>query len=389
MTKDTVIVSVVDHGATGNGSDQTVAIQAALTAAGAFVGAAGPTGVYIPSGGYGVTATLNVPAGVSVFSTPMLNGGNAALYHNFNGNMFNLVGSAALKDLYLINNGSYTGAAIYHVTPTSTSIGFFQFERLVVTDFTSGRGWERDVYIDGTAGSLGVRSIFFNNCQFFGAYTTGETVVIKKGVHVYASSCEIVQAPQTSVVCGVKISDNFSEDICFSGCSVDGTFISDAAQLFYSGRIRQGRTITCNTGSDNNVFTGDVTRATFVNNGGKGNVVHGLLAWLALPTLQNSWTAAAGYATPGYTIDGTGLVRLRGYLTGGTQTAGTLLFTLPAGARPVNNEAPYGQYALTGAGAAVLAQITVASSGAVSLQTALTGAGAAFISLSGVAFSVS
>jgi hypothetical protein len=266
-------VDVRSFDAVGDGvTDDTAAIQAALSEAdGRTYGRA----VYIPQGAYKITATLTVGEGVSVFGPPLINSGSAALYHTFNGNLFNISESTSLSNLYLINNGAYTGAAIYHVTPDSTSRGFFTFDRIIVTDFTTDRGWERDVYIDGNNGSMGVRSIFFHNCQFFGASTVGETVYVRKGVHVFFTNCEIVQSPQSSVVCGIKIVGTYSEDIYFSGCSIDGNISSDAVSLVFNGRVRQGRTITCNAGSSNNVFAGDVHRATFTNNGERSNIVEG------------------------------------------------------------------------------------------------------------------
>ncbi|MEH7503295.1 pyocin knob domain-containing protein [Neobacillus drentensis] len=55
-------------------------------------------------------------------------------------------------------------------------------------------------------------------------------------------------------------------------------------------------------------------------------------AW-ANATLVNSWTNIAGQ-TAGFYKNQFGEVKLRGYITGGTKTANTILFTLPAGYRP-------------------------------------------------------
>lgn len=61
-------------------------------------------------------------------------------------------------------------------------------------------------------------------------------------------------------------------------------------------------------------------------------------AWTAVPTLQNSWANKATYAAAKYSIDNLGLVHLRGVIDSGTKTAGTLITTLPAGARPLVKE---------------------------------------------------
>lgn len=58
------------------------------------------------------------------------------------------------------------------------------------------------------------------------------------------------------------------------------------------------------------------------------------VAFTAVPTLQNSWANKAGYQAAQYSVSVTGVVRLRGVIDSGTKTAGTLITTLPAGARP-------------------------------------------------------
>jgi hypothetical protein len=58
-------------------------------------------------------------------------------------------------------------------------------------------------------------------------------------------------------------------------------------------------------------------------------------AWAA-PTLLNSWANfGSGHAEAAYRIID-GIVYLRGTISGGTATAGTVLFTLPTGFRPAS-----------------------------------------------------
>lgn len=60
-----------------------------------------------------------------------------------------------------------------------------------------------------------------------------------------------------------------------------------------------------------------------------------LREWVA-PTLLNSWVNYGGvYQNAGYYKDPMGMVHLRGLVKDGTATAGTTLFTLPAGFRPL------------------------------------------------------
>jgi hypothetical protein len=56
--------------------------------------------------------------------------------------------------------------------------------------------------------------------------------------------------------------------------------------------------------------------------------------WTAVPTLQNSWADVTGYQAAEYRVYANGEVQLRGVIDSGTKTAGTLITTLPAGARP-------------------------------------------------------
>ena len=54
--------------------------------------------------------------------------------------------------------------------------------------------------------------------------------------------------------------------------------------------------------------------------------------------LQNGWTNVGGsFSDAGFYVDATGHVHLVGLIQGGARTAGTLLFTLPSGYRPVRS----------------------------------------------------
>lgn len=58
--------------------------------------------------------------------------------------------------------------------------------------------------------------------------------------------------------------------------------------------------------------------------------------WIA-PALLNSWANFGGSFNPaGYYRDASGVVRLRGVVK--TGAVGTVIFTLPAGFRPINTE---------------------------------------------------
>lgn len=53
-------------------------------------------------------------------------------------------------------------------------------------------------------------------------------------------------------------------------------------------------------------------------------------------SLQNGWVAYGGFSSPQYTKTSDGLVSLKGLIRAGSTGAGTTLFTLPAGYRPVD-----------------------------------------------------
>lgn len=83
-------------------------------------------------------------------------------------------------------------------------------------------------------------------------------------------------------------------------------------------------------------------------------------------TLQNSWVAyGAPYATPQYRLLN-GWVGVEGGIKSGTVTAGTLLFTLPVGMRPLNS------LVFPVLSGSTSAYVVVASNGNVSALTTLT-----------------
>lgn len=64
------------------------------------------------------------------------------------------------------------------------------------------------------------------------------------------------------------------------------------------------------------------------------NQIQDQMPWIG-PALSNNWVNfGGGYDTVGYMKDTMGFVHIRGFIKSGTATAGTLLFTLPAGFRP-------------------------------------------------------
>jgi len=99
-------------------------------------------------------------------------------------------------------------------------------------------------------------------------------------------------------------------------------------------------------------------------------------------SLQNGWVIFdANWSQPGAYLSGDGFTcYLKGLIKSGTVTAGTLLFTLPAGMRPA--KITTGNVCFSGG---TMGQIQIATNGQV---TALTALNATFTSLDGVSFRV-
>lgn len=102
------------------------------------------------------------------------------------------------------------------------------------------------------------------------------------------------------------------------------------------------------------------------------------LLWTSV-ALQNSWVSfGAGYGAAQYMRDANGIVHLRGVIKDGTATAGTLLFTLPAGFRPPSKM-------LHLAASPTIEGIQIDTDGTVKLDTDVTNT---FLSLDSIHFSV-
>lgn len=91
-------------------------------------------------------------------------------------------------------------------------------------------------------------------------------------------------------------------------------------------------------------------------------------AWTAMPTYQNGWSDfGGGFQVGQYKKDRTGRVFLRGLIKPGTQTANTLLFTLPSGFRP-----PATMLYQATMDDTVVVRVDIASTGTVTKVTATT-----------------
>ena len=106
-------------------------------------------------------------------------------------------------------------------------------------------------------------------------------------------------------------------------------------------------------------------------------------SWITLPTLQNGWSdVGSTYGAAVYGKDAVGVVHVRGLITGGTSTDGTLLFTLPPGYR-----SPFtiGLPVVNATASETFAGVALASDGTVKLSGA-SGAAYIYINFSFVSF---
>jgi hypothetical protein len=103
-------------------------------------------------------------------------------------------------------------------------------------------------------------------------------------------------------------------------------------------QIRRGLKSQLPTLSSGELGLATDTNEVYVGNGNNVKILTPLptlATWIA-PTLLNSWINFGGaYNTVGYYKDDFGIVHIRGLIKSGVVNAGTPLFTLPAGYRPI------------------------------------------------------
>jgi hypothetical protein len=235
--------------------------------------------IYVAPGQYFPSTTIDLTS--HLIEGAIFNGGtppSVVIQHNFNGDLFSFTPGSqggGLRNLYLNNNGTLTGAAIRAVSTAGASSGYMTFENLVVS---GGSGFTNDMILDGAANTIGIRDIFCNNILFFGCQSASNTVVCNGLIHGYFSSCDVVQAPSV-LTQGVNLSNASGgascEDVFWTG-KVLGNWFSQAngngglGGCVFTGRITGS--ITCDTGSKGNVFYG-LQQGGFTNNGDATNRV--------------------------------------------------------------------------------------------------------------------
>lgn len=281
-------VSVLDFGATGNGStDDTAAIQAALDS--------GALSIYAPSGTYRVTATINITRPVTFYGDGLANtifsqATNFDVFYIYNGvgvmsgvNMFNFgitntqasasVTSGAGIKLYKVYYSQFSNITITntYIGIDSTQSNVTKYNGVNVTNFNYVGYWFHggscfDSYVANCAisgGSAGFASVYLQdqcdemtfysvimNTSQYNLYTDATAY----GVNLRPEFCRFFACSFDSSTTGVFL--RRCTDMTFTGC-------------FFSNRPGNGLQIGTTAITENVVFLG----CTFFNNGGSGAVI--------------------------------------------------------------------------------------------------------------------
>lgn len=246
--------------------------------------------LYVDPGFYDPTGTMTLDGHRIEATRPRSLGTEAftVINHAFNGALFEITTSASLKGVTLwqktggTGNG-WTGAAIHAVNGASSALGYIHIDEVTVT---GDNGWERDLDLDGSAYTSGLRDVFVSNSLFFGCYNAGETIRLGKVINAYFTNCGVFPAP-TGTTQGIKILGTGAGPIQFASCYVLGNFVTEAAGgVAFHGHISGD--ITCAASSQYNVFDG-IHVGTFTNNGSNNNQARS----------KNNFGAPAAATTPG------------------------------------------------------------------------------------------
>jgi hypothetical protein len=141
-------------------------------------------------------------------------------------------------------------------------------------------------------------------------------------------------------------------------------------------------TLVLTTGCGAHIVSDGTNWASVHSCGGGGG---GLNAWTAItvPT-PTGWTQTSGKQSAGFAVSAGGIVHLRGELTAGTNTNGTVVFTLPSGFRPTTGAE---DFIVWGASTTALAVLTVNTDGTVVINS-FAGIAPAGVGLGAISFPV-
>lgn len=242
---------------TGTGTDDTTAIQDAITAAVADKNRV----VKFPAGEYLVTGTITIPGGVMLVG-PGSQGSNEAygttIIHKSTGDLFVWNGTAGsgtqgtgggIKNMLIVKGDTYSGGDAIKLLATDGTQrpGEMVFENVLVYGVGTGL-WARGFHLDGslatTAGSAGVRSVVLTKFRAADCSTAYEYVKLNNAVHFTATHLQIDQGDGTGTV-GMTINGDQADNINLVGAIVNGTLSvsgTSAINLNVQGRVS---TLSC------------------------------------------------------------------------------------------------------------------------------------------------
>lgn len=225
---------------------------------------------------------------------------------------------------------------------------------------SSGTGNNGDMYINSTTGDVyGPKAggawgaIVMNIVGPSGGMADPGANGIMKRTALNTSGVAVANTDYMAALSGTGLVEVSSGAPAIASFTAHGVVIGAGAALpNVTGAGTAGQILTSNGASADPTFQATVTVG----------------AWVTMPTLQNSWVAlvAGTYGTPG-TAGSTQFVTSRGLIGSGTQTDGTLLFTLVSAQRPAFSVWVF-TVALNGSGAILgSAGLLIAPTGAVSV----------------------
>ncbi|MDY8095878.1 glycosyl hydrolase family 28-related protein [Paenibacillus polymyxa] len=262
--KVSFIRNVKEFGAVGNGTiDDTASIQAAIYAVTAYGGS-----LYVPSGTYKITDTLQILSSVTIIGEGATFSGTTILKFYMDGKpltnpalRIHAANNVHVEDLYFLNEGKEKRIGI-HVDGGSTNPelnSFITFNSVVSV------GWSKCFAVNNTW------IVSFRECyagksgDSYGYFAQGGTITTLLLDHCYATSCDVAfyigESHYTTLLSCVadysKIGYQLTSvnTLTMSGCASEGA-ISTAIDIYNSSVVVNGFTSIGNgTDSDANTAT--------------------------------------------------------------------------------------------------------------------------------------
>lgn len=335
-------------GADSHSDPATVDSTAAFQAAEACSEASSDIPVFLPSGQYKITGTINIKQGVKWIGAGSQGSswhvGTAIKHWANNADLFYMDGSGTGTDgtgggfshLLMIKAIGFTGGSAIHIASVDDSHrpGELMIEDTLSYNEDSSANWDHGIYIDGTRnntfGGRGIRSINFNKVRVAGCNGTtypNQCIYLSQVTHFYGRHVQVDVGSGTGSQ-GLMIDQNFDQ-VYFESLEDNGTLIINQPpdstynpNVFITGRagtsfVNNATTVTgvatlISSSVTNNSPSFDVRQVsgtstlnenTTVNGtlhvarGGPGNSVDTSVQWLATNPATNILTQQRSLGT--------------------------------------------------------------------------------------------